>query len=218
MNEPKRDTSPDALVYLSEVLALDPSEDAIELTLRRRAQLQLSHPPACPPPFAHLPRRLRASALLGELREELPGASAEEVLKRGADLRGIALPDQLGQLERLLCFWREREAFQALRPRLGEELSEVLEGVWLGQVGESVPLAEGYLESLNERPGARAGLARRVALVRRGVPGLAKLEPELLLALERRDRGSSGRGRTPLAIGVLVLVYVLLRMIEMWGK
>ncbi|MBL4843971.1 MAG: hypothetical protein JKY65_00475 [Planctomycetes bacterium] len=211
-------TSPDVADYLSEVLDLDPSEDAIELMLRRRAHLGLSHPPACPPPFAHLPRRLRASALLDELRDSLPTARAEEVLQRGSELREIALPDQVGQLERLLCFWREREAFLGLRARLGDELSELLEGVWLGQVGESVPLAEEYLESLSDRPGARTGLRQRVALVRRSVPGLAELEPELLLALERRDQGRSRQGRTPLAIGALVLVYVLMRLLEVWGK
>lgn len=216
--EPQRDPASEDLSYLREVLDLDPSEDAIELTLRRRARLDLTHPPACPPPFAHLPRRLRASALLDELRDSIRAADAEAIPGLEDALRDVCLPDQLGQLERLLCFWRERTEFLALRRRLGDELSEVLEGVWLGQVGESVPLAESYLESLADRPEARRGLASRVALLRRKLPGLARLEPELLLALERRTQGGSQRNRTQAAVFVLVLVYLLLQAINQLGR
>jgi hypothetical protein len=216
--EPQRDPASEDLSYLREVLDLDPSEDAIELTLRRRARLDLTHPPACPPPFAQLPRRLRASALLDELRDSIRAADAEAIPDLEDALRDVCLPDQVGQLERLLCFWRERAEFLALRRRLGDELSEVLEGVWLGQVGESVPLAESYLESLAERPEARRGLASRVALLRRKLPGLARLEPELLLALERRTQGRGQKNRTQLTVFVLVLIYLLLQAINQLGR
>ncbi len=185
--EPQRDPASEDLSYLREVLDLDPSEDAIELTLRRRARLDLRHAPACPPPFANLPRRLRASALLDELRDSVRGADRDAIVRLEDDLRDVCL-------------------------------SEVLEGVWLGQVGEAVPLAESYLESLADRPEARRGLASRVALLRRKLPGLARLEPELLLALERRTQGGSQKNRTQLAVFVLVLVYLALQVINHLGR
>lgn len=216
--EPQGDPASDDLSYLREVLTLDPSEDAIELTLRRRARLDLAYPPASPPPFAHLPRRLRASALLDELRESIQSADGEAIPRLENSLREVCLPDQVGQLDRLLCFWQERNEFLALRRRLGDELSAVLEGVWLGQVGESVPLAESYLASLEDRAGSRQGLASRIALLRRKLPGLASLEPELLLALERRGGGGSQRSRTRLAVAALALTYLVLQLILNWSS
>lgn len=204
--------------YLSEVLGLDPAEDgnALDLILARRAQLGLTYPPAYPPPFAHFPARVRTSAWLDELRAGVRAGQAPEEWERlAADVRGLGLPDQVAQLERILAYAAEREGFLRLRGLLGPELSEVLETAWLAQTGVSVPVAEAYVESLDLAPRAPARLGEQVATIRRALPRLAALEPELLRAMERRARPSRGEGplRAALALAVAGLVYLTLELL-----
>lgn len=200
--------------YLDAVLRLDPAEDGPELFARRRLFLELEHPPAFPPPYAHLPKRLECQARIEAIREHLDDLEPAAVRERVAEIEVAAHPDQRAWLDRLRRVSDARAELAELAPRLDPEFAAVLQSVLTAPMAESVSVKETFLRRLWTRPEGQ-GFRAQVALVRKRVPRLAELEPEWLAQVALREGPAFGRKH--LAWILLALVYGLLMLLRLLG-
>lgn len=200
--------------YLDAVLRLDPAEDGPELFARRRHYLELEHPPAFPPPYAHLPKRLECQARIEAIREHLDDLEPGAVRERIAEIEVTAYPDQRAWLDRLRRVSDARATLEELGPQLDPEFAAVLQTVLTAPMGESVAVKETFLHRLWARPDGQ-GFRRQVALLRKRAPLLAALEPEWLDQIALREGPAFGRQH--LAWVLLAVVYGVLMLLKLLG-